>query len=313
MACAPIDLVCRAAENVVDSAVGNTLVNLANATLEAYGKAVASLGAVWVHIGTPNLTGTGGQSAIGAGSSAPNAQNITIVMGYVTWISLIVAILSLVILGALIATRMRAGEGIAAVGRVGLVLGAVVLISSASALVSGLLPEGPRNAGGAVLFLQSSLWWYMGAAAIVSVIIGGARMAYEQRAEPGRETVKGLLTLVVVAGAGVTIVGLLVAAADSFSVWVLNGSLQCNVATDSACFGDNMLTLLALTSNPAAGGLGSLLIVLLGLVAILATAFQIVLMVARGGMLVVLTGILPLSASFTNTEMGKTWFRKCIA
>ncbi|MFJ2521303.1 hypothetical protein ACIOWF_20235 [Cellulosimicrobium cellulans] len=297
----------------MDSAVGNTLVNLANATLEAYGKAVASLGAVWVHIGTPNLTGTGGQSAIGAGSSAPNAENITIVMGYVTWISLIVAILSLVILGALIATRMRAGEGIAAVGRVGLVLGAVVLISSASALVSGLLPEGPRNAGGAVLFLQSSLWWYMGAAAIVSVIIGGARMAYEQRAEPGRETVKGLLTLVVVAGAGVTIVGLLVAAADSFSVWVLNGSLQCNVATDSACFGDNMLTLLALTSNPAAGGLGSLLIVLLGLVAILATAFQIVLMVARGGMLVVLTGILPLSASFTNTEMGKTWFRKCIA
>lgn len=313
MACAPIDLVCRAAENVVDSAVGNTLVNLANATLEAYGKAVASLGAVWVHIGTPNLTGTGGQSAIGAGSSAPNAENITIVMGYVTWISLIVAILSLVILGALIATRMRAGEGIAAVGRVGLVLGAVVLISSASALVSGLLPAGPRNAGGAVLFLQSSLWWYMGAAAIVSVIIGGARMAYEQRAEPGRETVKGLLTLVVVAGAGVTIVGLLVTAADSFSVWVLNGSLQCDVATDSACFGDNMLTLLALTSNPAAGGLGSLLIVLLGLVAILATAFQIVLMVARGGMLVVLTGILPLSASFTNTEMGKTWFRKCIA
>ncbi len=139
-------------------------------------------------------------------------------------------------------------------------------------------------------------------------------MAWEQRAEPGKETVKGLLTLIVVAGAGVTIVGLLVAAADSFSVWVLNGSLQCDVtAAGSACFGENMLTLLALTTHPAAGGLGSLLIIILGIIAILAAAFQIVLMVARGGMLVVLTGILPLSASFTSTEMGKTWFRKCIA
>ncbi|MFX7844978.1 hypothetical protein ABTK14_22265, partial [Acinetobacter baumannii] len=69
-------------------------------------------------------------------------------------------------------------------------------------------------------------------------------------------------------------------------------------------------TLLALTTNPATGGLGALLIIILGLIAILATAFQIVLMIARGGMLVILTGILPLSAAATNTEMGKGWFKK---
>src|SRR5690606_8379565 len=185
-------------------------------------------------------------------------------------------------------------------------------IAGAGAIVAGLMPSGPRNAGGAVLFLQSGLWWYMGAAAVVSVIIGGARMAWEQRAEPGRETVKSLLTLVVVAGAGVTIVGLLVAAADSFSVWLINGSLSCDVTTDSACFGENMLTLLALTTNPADGGLGALLIIILGLIAILAAAFQIVLSIACGGVLVLLAGILPRSASFTNTEMGKGWFKKCV-
>ena len=147
---------------------------------------------------------------------------------------------------------------------------------------------------------------------MASVIIGGARMAWEQRAEPGRETVKSLLTLVVVAGAGVTIVSLLVAAADSFSVWILNGSLSCDVSSDSACFGENILGLLALTTNPATGALGALLIIILGLIAVLAAIFQIVLMVARGGMLVILTGILPLSASFTNTEAGKTWFKKSV-
>lgn len=315
MACSPIDWVTKPGEcagEAASNAMSDAIENMANAVMEAFGKAIASLGTMWVHIGTPNLTGTGGSSPISAGSTAPDAGNITQVLGYVTWISLAVAILSLFILGALIATRIRAGEGIVAVGRVGLVLAAVVFIAGASAMVAGLLPAGPRNAGGAVLFLQSSLWWYMAAAAVVSVIIGGARMAWEQRAEPGRETVKSLLTLVVVAGAGVTIVGLLVAAADSFAVWVINGSLECDVTTDSACFGDNMLTLLALTTNPAAGGLGALLIIILGLIAILAAAFQIVLMVARGGMLVILTGILPLSASFTNTEMGKGWFKKCV-
>src|SRR5699024_9907366 len=79
-----------------------------------------------------------------------------------------------------------------------------------------------------------------------------------------------------------------------------------------ACFGSNMLRLLALTTNNAAGGLGSLLIIILGLIAVLAAVFQIVLMVSRGGMLVILTGILPLSASFTNTEQGKAWFKKCV-
>jgi len=304
------DLACYGS-NIASSALGNAIDNMAKAVQEAFGKAVASLGTIWVNIGTPNLTGSGSDSSLAAGSSAPNSGNITTVLGYATWIALAVCVISIVILGAIIATRMRAGEGIAAVGRVGLVLAAVVFISGASAIVTGLMPSGPNGAGGAVAFLQSGLWWYMGAAAVISVIIGAARMAWEQRAEPGRETIKSLLTLVVVAGAGVTIVGLLVAAADSFSVWIINSSLNCDVAAQgSTCFGTNMLNLLALTTNPATGGLGSLLIIILGIIAILATAFQIVLMVARGGMLVILTGILPLSASFTNTEMGKSWFRK---
>lgn len=310
--CDFLDFTCRAG-NLAQSAIGDAIENMANAVMAAFSKVVASLGTMWVNIGTPNLTGTGGGSSIEAGSSAPDSGGITTVMGYVTWISLAVAVLSLFILGALIAVRMRAGDGVAAVGRVGLILSAVVLVSGASALVAGLMPTGPSNVSGAVLFLQSGLWWYMGAAAVVSVIVGGSRMAWEQRAEPGRETIKSMLTLVVVAGAGVTIVGLLVAAADSFAVWMLNGSLACDVTAGGTCFADNMTKLLALTTNPATGGLGALLIIILGLVAVLAAVFQIVLMVARGGMLVILAGILPLSASFTNTEMGKAWFRKCVS
>lgn len=296
----------------VGSAVGDAIDNMANAVMEGVANTIASLGTMWVHIGTPNLTGSGGGSVVDAGEVPPDAGNVTEVLGYVMWISLAVAIIALFALGALISSRMRAGEGVAAVGRVGMVLLGVVLIAAASALVAGVMPAGPRNAGGAALFLQSTLWWYTGALAVVSVIIGGARMAVQQRAEPGTETVKSILTLVVVAGAGLTVIGLLVAAADSFSVWVINRSLECDVTSDAACFEQSLSGLLNLSPSGEAAALGALLIIILGLIAILASFVQILLMVARGGLLVILAGILPLAASFTNTEMGKGWFKKCI-
>ncbi|MBB2925586.1 hypothetical protein [Cellulomonas cellasea] len=298
------------------SAIGDAIENMAKAVIEAVGRAVASLGTVWVNIGTPNLTSTGGSSSVGAGSSAGNAGNITTVLGYVTWISLAIALIALFILGGLIATRMRSGEGITAVGRIGVVLTAVVMVSAASSLVGALLPDRPQRVAGTVAFLQSSLWWYMGAAAVLSVIIGGLRMAWEQRAEPGRDLLRSLMTLVVVAGAGVGIINLLVAAADSFAVWILDNSLACDFTAGGACFGENIVRLLKMPADVGAGagaGLGPLLLIILGLLAIMASVVQILLMVARAGMLVILAGILPLAAAATNTEMGRTWFRKAVA
>lgn len=311
--CAPLDFVC-AAQNVASSAIGDAIENMANAVMEAFGKTVASLGTLWVNVGTPVLTGTGGGSSIPAGAAPPNADAIVQVLGWVMWIAILVSVASLIILGAMIATRMRNGQGLAAVGRLGIILGGIILIGASTALVAGLLPRGPVGAGGAVLFLQSALWWFTGALAVLSIIIGGARMAWEQRAEPGKDTLKGILTLIVVAGVGVTAVALIVSATDAFSVWIINGALDCDVAADSACFGRNISNLLALTTNPAAGGLGPLLIIIFGVIAILATATQIVLMIARGGMLVILTGILPLSAAAAiSSETGKGWLRKNIA
>ncbi len=50
--------------------------------------------------------------------------------------------------------------------------------------------------------------------------------------------------------------------------------------------------------------------IVLGIIAFLATVIQIMLMLVRGGMLVLLVGTLPLVAAFSNTEMGMQWFRK---
>src|SRR4051794_27959158 len=132
--CGKFDLICKGSElpgqiagGVADNAVGA----LADAVGEGVAKAVASLGTVWVKIGTPNVTSADGTSA------SP-----------------------------------------------------------------------------AVAFIQSQLWWYMAAAAILGVMLGGARMAWEQRAEPGREVLRALFTLVVVSGCGLAVISLAVSASD---------------------------------------------------------------------------------------------------
>ena len=150
--------------------------------------------------------------------------------------------------------------------------------------------------------LQDNLYWYMGFAAVLSVLIAGGRMAWEARAEPARELGKSLITLVVVSGAGLALIRLAVESGDAFSTWIIGGSTGDNF--DKRMTG--MLAAVTVTGGPV----GSIIIIVVGLILVLASMAQIILMIARSGMLVLLAGVLPLSASATNTEWGKQWFQK---
>ncbi|MFJ4264681.1 hypothetical protein ACIPYU_19755 [Paenarthrobacter nicotinovorans] len=163
---------------------------------------------------------------------------------------------------------------------------------------------GGTTASDPVLFLQNSLYFWTAALAVLSVLVGAAKMIIERRGAPLRDLARSLATLVVVSGAGVAAVGLLTISADQFSAWIITNS------TDGRSFNENITGMLALS---ATSPIGSIMIILLGLIAILASVLQIVLMIVRGGLLVVLTGIFPTAAAFTNTEAGKSWFQKCTA
>jgi len=209
-----------------------------------------------------------------------------------------------IVTGALGDALDRLAKAVAeAVGKVVAALGTVWLHVGTPQLTT---TDGGSAPSDAVGFIQGSLWWYAAAAAVLAVVVGGARMAWERRAQPGQELLRGLLTMVVVFGAGLTAISLLVTASDQFAGWIVDRSTQ---GTD---FGQNITAMLNL-SSAAGSGLGPLLVVIFGLLALLASAVQIMLMVVRGGMLVILAGVLPLAASFTSTEMGRTWFRKCVS
>lgn len=290
------------------STIGDAIGNLADGVMEAFGKAIGALGTVWVKIGTPNLTG--GATTVPTGEP-PGTAGIDTVLGYATWIAFGIAVLGLIVAGVRLALS-RTGQTQQAVERIGVVLIAVILISASVGIVTALLTPG-RTASPTVSFLQNSLWYYTLAVAVLGVIVAGARMAWEQRADPGRQLVQGLLTLVVVAGAGLTVVALLTTAADAFSVWIINNSLECNIAAgDGTCFGENMLQLLALTSGTT-GGVGAVLAIILGVFAVFAALAQIMLMIVRAGALVILAGMLPLSAAASLADPQRTMFRKTCA
>lgn len=163
---------------------------------------------------------------------------------------------------------------------------------------------GGSTASDPVLFLQNSLYFWTASLAVMSVLVGAAKMVIERRGAPLRDLVRSLATLIVVSGAGVAAVGLLTVAADEFSAWIITNS------TNGTSFDENITALLALSSTSP---IGSIMIILLGLIAILASVMQIVLMIVRGGLLVILTGIFPTAAAFSNTEAGRGWFQKCMA
>jgi len=168
------------------------------------------------------------------------------------------------------------------------------------ALATGAGDQTPTST---VAFIQGHLWWYMTAAAVVGVLSGCGRMAWEQRADAGREVLRGLAVYVATAGAGLTVIALASSAADQFSGWIIADSTGGNFAAE--------MGKLASLSALGGGGLnGVILVVIFGVLLILASLVQMVLMVVRGGMLVLLAGVLPTTAAFTSTQAGRHWFRK---
>jgi hypothetical protein len=305
----PLCLVKQAAGDVVSSAASDALQQFVNDILEAYGKAMASLGSIWVDVPSPVTVIGGGGGSI---STPPQAAVVTTLLGWTAWVSAGIAVVSLIVAGVMMAARRRHGDGETHLGRIGVILGSAVLISAASALVAGFLPTtlAGNQAGSVAGWVQDRLAWYTAGLAVLSILIAAARMAWTQRAMPLRELAAAVLTLIAVAGAGLVAIRLATSAADAFSVWVLNGSTDCSVGGDANCFGRNITALIALTSTSPIGTIG---LFLLGLLAVLMTYVQVALMVLRSAMLVLLAGVLPITASFTNVQMGRQWFTKALA
>jgi hypothetical protein len=142
-------------------------------------------------------------------------------------------------------------------------------------------------------------------AATIAVISGAIKMAISQRGEPLRDIMKSLITMAMVS-AGITgFAALLIEASDSFSRWIITQALG-----EGKTFEDSLTAKL---TDPLKARIGLALVVLVGILMVISGLIQLVLMIIRYGMLILLVGVVPLTASATNTEMGMMWFKRSIS
>ena len=135
------------------------------------------------------------------------------------------------------------------------------------------------------------------AVAVPGVIIAGGRMALTRKADPLMDVGSGLVVIAATSAVGVLLPSLLLRAGDAWSSWVLQ-------ASTGGQFASRLTSVLTLTgASPA-------VVVVLGIVAIIISAIQAVLMLFRQGALVVLAGMLPLAAAGMMTPATRTWFRR---
>ncbi|MEU4778279.1 hypothetical protein [Micromonospora sp. NPDC023633] len=140
---------------------------------------------------------------------------------------------------------------------------------------------------GTVDYLSAYTNWAVAALAVGAVLIGAIRLAWERNGRDAGTLTKGLVTMVVLAGAGVPAVQLLIGIGDAYSDWILKASAD----------GDLGARLRAFAPAAAASGPSALMTIGISIMMFLATMVQLLLLLARGAGLVLLAGLLPLAAA----------------
>ena len=219
-----------------------------------------------------------------------------------------------------------AGDAITALAKS--VLGALGhAVEWASTLWVGIgtppVADASGQATGTVAFLQQNLLVFTTGLAVLCTLLGAGRIIYhEHKSAQLRELGRYLATYVLISGAAAGAASVLIGGCDQMASWFIAR------ASSGSGFADHLANLLGLatvgTSHAAGAPAGftvglagtvttAFIAIVLGIIAFLATVIQIMLMLVRGGMLVLLVGTLPLVAAFSNTEMGLQWFRKASA
>ncbi len=136
------------------------------------------------------------------------------------------------------------------------------------------------------------------AVAVGGMIAAGARMAIARRANPLLDVSGGLLTLAAATTVGTVVPALLLRAGDAWAAWVLQ------VSTGGQ-FAQRLASVLVLGGSAA-----SAVAVIFGVIAIVLSLVQAVLMLFRQAALVILAGVLPLAAAGSIAPLTRPWIRK---
>jgi len=166
--------------------------------------------------------------------------------------------------------------------------------------LAGAAAPANLQASGAAGVLQGNLGYLTILAAVVGLIVCGARLGMTGRSEHGSEAVKMLVRLIAVTAAGAGIVDILIKAGDVFSPWIIS----------SATGAPFEQTAPSLLTNEGLLAMTPLLTIIVAIFALFGAGAMVIFMILRGALLIILIAVWPLSASLTSTEQGVQWYKK---
>jgi hypothetical protein len=183
------------------------------------------------------------------------------------------------------------------------------------------LADASGTATGTVAWMQNELLPLTAALAVGSVIVGGAKIAVAEAGHTeAREFTRWLFVYALASAGGVAFAAMLISTCDGFANYIIGQ------ATTGSNFGDRLAQGLGLVTQAVgsgtlqpqggfllglAGTAGSaMLAIVIGLIALAASFVEFVLMAFRGGVLVILCGLIPLAAAFSNVPTGERWLRR---
>ncbi len=201
---------------VVSKAANDTVQQLMNNALETFGKVVGSLGTMWVNVPTPQLT-RGDSNASGYTPDGTVTSNVDTILGYIAWIGLVVAVLAVIGFGITLMRARADGDGLEAFGRLGIIFGAIFLVTGASSLIAWVIPAAAPDGSSTTV---GSCRTRRGTSPSLLRSVG------DHRRDPHHvdaahaacgELVRSLVTLIMVSTMGLTVIQLAVGASDAFS------------------------------------------------------------------------------------------------
>lgn len=154
--------------------------------------------------------------------------------------------------------------------------------------------------GSPIEFMQQHMQFFATTVLIASMMACGIQMLVTRNNDELQRLGRGVITTIVVSGAGTTAVTVGVAAADAFSTWLMDAATQ----GQSANFGSVILS----TASIPSGGL--FVVLVMGGAALIANIVQIGLLYLRAALLILVIAIFPVVAASSASKMGETWWRK---
>jgi hypothetical protein len=183
------------------------------------------------------------------------------------------------------------------------------------------LVDASGTATGTVAWMQGELLPLTAALAVGSIIFGGARIAVAEAGHTeAREFTRWLFVYALASAGGVAFAAMVIRTCDGFANYIIAQ------ATTGSNFGDHLAQALGLvtqavgsgTLQPQGGfllglagtGASAMLAIIIGAIALVASFVEFMLMAFRGGVLVILCGLIPLAAAFSNIPTGERWLRR---